>query len=126
MNTKVTILLAIVAFVAPNLAISAPKVSKEPTKDQCLVQLKVADMACPMGCSPVVSKAIKSVKGVASVEVIFAERLARVIANKAACTKPAQQKMIQAVKKAGYSCELAKAKPKQDKTKALYGHLNFP
>ena len=119
MTTKASILIAIIAFIAPNIAFSAPKESKEPTKDQCLVQLKVADMACPMGCSPVISKAIKSVKGVASVEVIFAQRLARVIANKAACNKPAEQKMIQAVKKAGYSCELAKLKPAKDKTKAL-------
>ena len=119
MFTKVSFFIAIVAFIAPNVAFSAPKAQKEPTKDQCLVQLKVADMACPMGCSPVVSKAIKTVKGVASVEVIFAQRLARVIADKPACTKPAQQQMIEAVKKAGYSCELAKTKAKETKTKAL-------
>ena len=119
MNTKIASLLAIFAFIVPNAVFSAPKAPKEPTKDQCLVQLKVADMACPMGCSPVISKAIKTVKGVASVEVIFAERLARVIANQAACNKPAEKKMIEAVKKAGYSCELAKNKPSKTQTKAL-------
>ena len=119
MNTKIVFLLGIIAFLVPNLCLSAPKEAKEPTKDQCLVQLKVADMACPMGCSPVISKAIKSVKGVASVEVIFAQRLARVIANKPACNKPTEKKMIEAVKKAGYSCELAKNEPTKTKTKAL-------
>ncbi len=119
MNTKLAILITILGFLVPNITIAAPKAPKEPTKDQCLVQLKVADMACPMGCSPVISKAIKTVKGVASVEVIFAERLARVIANKNACNKPAQKQMIDAVKKAGYSCELAKLKPTKTQTKAL-------
>ena len=119
LNTKLAILLTIFAFLVPNMAFSASKTAKEPTKDQCLVQLKVADMACPMGCSPVISKAIKTVKGVDSVEVIFAQRLARVIANKAACNKPAQTKMIEAVKKAGYSCELAKLKPKKASSKTL-------
>ena len=119
MTAKLSILFAIFAFIVPNAVFAAPKAPKEPTKDQCLVQLKVADMACPMGCSPVVSKAIKTVKGVASVEVVFAERLARVIANKTACNKPSQQKMIDAVKKAGYSCELAKNKTSAAKSKAL-------
>ena len=110
---KTLIVLSTIVFSTPIVLSAAPKTLKEPGKDQCLVQLKVADMACPMGCSPVVSKAIKSVKGVASVEVIFEQRLARVIANKAACNQTAQKQMIQAVKKAGYSCELAKV----DKTK---------
>jgi len=117
--TKSLILFTILTFMTPISAFSGNKAPKEPTKDQCLVQLKVADMACPMGCSPVVSKAIKSVKGVASVEVIFEKRIARVIANQVACTAPAQQKMIQAVKKAGYSCEIAKLEKSAKKTKAL-------
>jgi hypothetical protein len=69
--SKMLIVLSILVFSAPLFLSAAPKAPKEPGKDQCLVQLKVADMACPMGCSPVVSRAIKSVKGVASVEVIF-------------------------------------------------------
>ncbi|MBT6176755.1 MAG: hypothetical protein HOI23_05870 [Deltaproteobacteria bacterium] len=117
--SKTLIVLSVLLFSAPICLSAAPKAPKEPTKDQCLVQLKVADMACPMGCSPVVSKAIKTVKGVASVEVIFEQRLARVIGNKAACTQPAQEQMIQAVKKAGYSCELAKLEKKTAQSKAL-------
>lgn len=117
--TKSLIVLTVLLFSAPICLSAAPKTPKEPGKDQCLVQLKVADMACPMGCSPVVSKAIKSVKGVASVEVIFEQRLARVIANKAACNQPAQKQMIQAVKKAGYSCELAKLDKAKSQAKTL-------
>ena len=116
---KTLMALAIITFSAPVCLSAAPKAPKEPGKDQCLVELKVADMACPMGCSPVVSKAIKSVKGVASVEVIFEQRLARVIANKAACNQPAQNQMIQAVKKAGYSCELAKLDKTKKQSKSL-------
>lgn len=117
--SKTLIVLSILLFSAPIVLNAAPKAPKEPTKDQCLVQLKVADMACPMGCSPVISKAIKSVKGVASVEVIFEQRLARVIANKTACNQPSQKQMIQAVKKAGYSCELAKLDKTKKQSKAL-------
>ena len=110
--TYLSTLFTTLVLLTASAAFSAPKTLPEPTKEQCLVNLKVSDMACPMGCSPVVTRAIKTVKGVASVRVIFEDRLARVIANKEACNPKATIAMIDAVKKAGYSCEEAKAKKK--------------
>ena len=77
----------------------------KPKADQCLVELSVPDMACPAGCSPVVTRALKGVKGVEQVRVKFSDKLARVVANKPICNSAGTASMIKAVKDAGYQCE---------------------
>ena len=89
--------------------------SLSPKDNQCLVELRVPDMSCPMGCSPVVTRALKSIKGVEKVKVTFKDKLARVIANAPVCNTAGTQTMVQAVKKEGYQCEVvnkAKGAPK--------------
>ena len=83
-----------------------------PKDNQCLVELSVPDMSCPMGCSPVVTRALKSVKGVETVKVKFADKLARVIANAPICNAKGTATMVKAVKDAGYQCKaVTKDKP---------------
>ena len=86
-----------------------------PNADQCLVKLSVPDMSCPMGCSPVVTRALKSIKGVDQVKVKFADKLAHVIANKPICNEAGTQTMVKAVKAKGYQCEVAKSAKKKPK-----------
>jgi len=86
-----------------------------PKDNQCLVELSVPDMSCPMGCSPVVTRALKSVKGVEKVKVKFSDKLARVIANAPICNTKGTAAMVKAVEDAGYQCKpvtKGKAAPK--------------
>ena len=76
-----------------------------PKDNQCLVELSVPGMSCPMGCSPVVTRALKSVKGVETVRVKFKDKLARVIANAPICNAKGTATMVKAVEDAGYQCK---------------------
>ena len=79
--------------------------SLKPKADQCLVELSVPDMACPMGCSPVVTRALKGVKGVEKVRITFPDKIAKVVANKPICNRAGTNSMVKAVKAVGYQCE---------------------
>ena len=89
--------------------------SIKPTADQCLVQLSVPDMSCPMGCSPVITRALKGVKGVDKVRITFKDKLAKVVANKPICNPAGTDTMVKAVQDVGYQCKAvgkAKSAPK--------------
>ena len=102
MNMIVMMVLATVAFAGVALSVSA----EEPEATQCELKVKVTGMSCPVGCAPRVQKALETQDGVANVTVSFEKGEALVSASGSACNVAQEERLMGALKKAGFEGQI--------------------
>jgi copper chaperone CopZ len=78
----------------------AEAVKKSPAK--CHIEMKISNMACPMGCAPRIEKALIGSDGVEIAEVSFEKGFATITAAQRYCEDKNTDALVKAVKEAGY------------------------